>query len=203
MADSEEKRNQAAQQYARMTDSELEILAGEAWSLTDVGKDVLRAELARRGLQFELALASRAEVRPAIPVVLRRYRDLPEALLAKSFLESAGLESFLFDETTIRMDWLWSNLLGGVKHCVIPEDADDAVQLMSQEIPGKFDVEGVGEFLQPRCPQCQSSNISFEDLNKPITWILIYFLSLPIPIRRRRSKCHSCGHRWAPANEVL
>jgi rubredoxin len=74
---------------------------------------------------------------------------------------------------------------------------------MSHEIPEKFNVDEVGEFLQPRCPQCQSLNLSFEDLNKPITWTLIYFLGLPIPIRHRRWECHSCGHGWAPANEEL
>jgi hypothetical protein len=196
MADSEEKRNQAAREYARMSDSELEILADEAWSLSDIGKDALRAELVRRGLKFELAAAARAEVSSDILVILRCYRDLPEALLAKSFLESADIESFLFDETTIRMNWLWSNLLGGMKHCVISKDADDAAQVLSQEIPEKFDVDGFAEFEQPRCPQCQSLNITFAELDKRLTWIVTYLLSIPVPIRGEGWECQSCGHDW-------
>jgi hypothetical protein len=98
MADSEEKRKQVAQLYARMSDVELKRLADSAWSLTETGKALLRAELDRRGLKFELATAA-AELPqdPSTSVVLRKFRDLPEALLAKGALESAGLEGFLID----------------------------------------------------------------------------------------------------------
>ncbi len=45
-------------------------------------------------------------------------------MLAKGKLDSEGLESFLADDNTVRMDWLWSNLLGGIKLLVDPEDAE-------------------------------------------------------------------------------
>jgi hypothetical protein len=126
---------------------------------------------------------------------------LPEALLAKSFLESEGVESFLIDETTIRMDWLWSNLLGGVKLCVNREDTDAAAQILSQEIPEKFNVEGAEDFEQPRCPQCQSLNISYEDLNKPATYASTFLLNLPIQISCRRWNCQTCGYIWDQTDE--
>ncbi len=184
MTDSEEKGNQVAQLYSSMSDAELKKLADEAWSLTDIGKDALRAELVRRGLEFELAKSAPAapQIQSRSLVTLRQYRDLPEALLAKGFLESAGIESFLLDETTIRMDWLWSNLLGGVKLGVRSEDAGVAAELLDREIPEKFTVEGVGDFDQPHCPQCQSLNISHEDSDK--IW-----------------KCQVCGHVWQPTDE--
>src|SRR5580692_67948 len=101
MTDSEEHRDQIAQLYTSMSDLELKDLAEEAWSLTEMGKETLLTELTRRGLNFELET-----VAPAIPethlrnlVTLRKFRDLPEALLAKGFLESAGWESFLMNET--------------------------------------------------------------------------------------------------------
>ena len=204
MADSEEKRDQVAQLYSGMSDAELKTLADAAWSLTEAGTEVLRAELARRGLELELAM-----VAPAAPqvqtdirlVTLRQYRDLPEALLAKGFLASAGLESFLIDETTIRMDWLWSNLLGGVKLCVNQQDADAAAQILSQEIPERFTAEGPGDFEQPRCPQCQSLHISFEDLDKRIAYAGMLFVGFPIPLHRQRWKCQSCGYVWPPTDE--
>src|SRR5579863_2320722 len=87
-------------------------------------------------------------------LVIRRFRDLPDALLFESILESAGIECFLADENTIRMDWLWSNLLGGIKLCVRKSDADTASSLLEQPILDRFDVEGIGEFQQPRCPSC-------------------------------------------------
>jgi hypothetical protein len=186
-----------------MGDIELKDLADEAWSLTEAGRELLRAELARRGLEFELDTTAPAalEVRPRNLVALRQFRDLPGALLAKGFLESAGVESFLIDETTIRMDWLWSNLLGGVKLCVNQEDAEAASQILSQEIPEKFSVEGAGDFEQPRCPQCQSLEISFEESDKRVAYAGMLFVGFPIPLQRRRWKCQSCGYVWQPIDE--
>ncbi len=134
-------------------------------------------------------------------VILRQLRDLPEALLVKSILDSAGIECFIGDENTIRMDWFWSNLLGGLKICVRKADADAASGLLEQKIPGEFDVKGVGEYKQPRCPQCQSLDISFEGLNKPVTYSS-FFLGVPVPVKRHRWKCHSCGHQWPESNET-
>jgi hypothetical protein len=204
MADSEEKRDQFAQLYSRMSDAELKTLADDAWTLTKTGTEVLRAELARRGLEFELATVAPAasQVQPNINLItLRQYRDLPEALLAKGFLESAGIESFLLDETTIRMDWLWSNLLGGVKLGVKPQDVDAATQILNQEIPEKFSMDGSVDFEQPRCPQCQSLDISFEDLDKRVAYAGMLFVGFPIPLHRRRWKCTACGYDWQPTKD--
>jgi hypothetical protein len=197
MADSEDKRKQAAQLYAAMQDVELNRLADSAWSLTELGKELLRAELDLRGLKFELATVSPVATEdPSSSVVIRKFRDLPEALLARGALDSAGLESFLIDESVIRMDWLWSNLLGGVKLCVKREDAEAAAQILNQEIPEKFSFEGAEDFEQPRCPQCQSLTISYEDMNKPATYATAFVLGLPLYIPGRRWNCENCGYIW-------
>jgi hypothetical protein len=86
-------------------------------------------------------------------VVLRRFRDLPNALLSRSILDSAAVECFLADENTIRMDWFWSNLLGGVKLCVKKADADSAASLLGQGAPEKFDVVRSGEVSAAPLPK--------------------------------------------------
>jgi hypothetical protein len=204
MAESEEKRDQVARLYGGMSEAELKNLAEEATSLTETGKELLRAELARRGLEFDLAMVDTAT--PEVPsrdiVTLRQFRDMPDALLAKGFLESAGVESFLVDETTIRMDWLWSNLLGGIKLCVDAKDAEEAALMLSQEIPEGFNFDGAGDFEQPKCPKCGSLNISFEDWDKRVAYAGMLFLGFPIPLHRREWKCESCGHVWQlPSDE--
>ena len=200
MSHSEEKRQQVAWLYASMSDSELETLANEAWTLTELGEEVLRAELTRRGLEFELASAP-----PEAPinnfVALCRFRDLPEALLAKGFLESGGVDSFLIDETTVRMDWMWSNLLGGVKLCVNQQDAESAAQILNQEIPEKFSLEGSEDFEQPRCPQCQSVNISYQDLDKSAAYGSVILLGVPIRLSCKRWTCQTCGYIWQPTDD--
>ena len=128
-------------------------------------------------------------------VILRRYRDLPEAVVAKSILDSEGIECVLSDENLVRMDWFWSGLLGGVKLWVRQEDVGQAKELIDQSPPERFEVEGVGEFTQPRCPRCQSADVSFRELRKRIAFLSAYF-GLPIPLKRRGWKCHSCGHSW-------
>jgi hypothetical protein len=132
-------------------------------------------------------------------VVLRQFRDLPHALLAKCVLDSAELECFLFDENMVRLDWLWSNFLGGVKLCVRREDTELATRLLA-DTPESFDVEGVGEFHQPRCPRCQSTNLSFEGLDKRIAFAGL-LLGIPITLQRNCWHCDSCGHEWPQSND--
>lgn len=203
MATPEDTRNQISQLYARMSDLELRALADAAWSLTEIGKQALRAELASRELKFELAMVAPPPAKEPLSnlVTVRKFRDVPEALLAKGFLESGGVESSLVDETTIRMDWLWSNLLGGVKLYVNREDAEAAVQILNQEIPDKFDFGGAENFDQPRCPQCNSLDITYDDLNKPATYATAFMLGIPIHLKSRRWTCHQCGYIWDQSEE--
>jgi len=54
--------------------------------------------------------------------------------MAKSILDSAGIESFLADENVISMNWLWSNALGGVKLQVRKTDVAVASELLEQTL---------------------------------------------------------------------
>ena len=133
-------------------------------------------------------------------LVLRRFRDMPPALLSRSVLDSAAVECFLADQNTIRMDWFWSNALGGMKLCVRSADADTASSLLDQSVSEKFEVEGVGEYQQPRCPTCQSLEVSFQGLNKPVGYTRA-LLGGPRPLHRSLWQCESCGHHWPESNE--
>jgi hypothetical protein len=115
-------------------------------------------------------------------------------------LDSAAIECFLADENTIRMDWFWSNFLGGIKVCVRKVDADAASTLLDQGIPEKFNVEGVGEYQQPRCPKCQSVRASFQGLNRPVDYARALFGG-SLPLHRSLWECHSCGHQWPESSE--
>jgi|SRR5580700_5748654 hypothetical protein len=129
------ERNRLAQHYAALSDGELLQLAGETEALTEEARTALALEMSRRNIPRETARegedsasGGRAELRDLLTI--RQFRDLPEALLAKSVLESAGIECFLGDYNLIRMDWLWSNLLGGIKLRVRQEDALVASRLL-------------------------------------------------------------------------
>ena len=131
----ETERERLARQYAEFSDVALAELAADAGSLTDAARDALRSELTKRSLPVDLAkpdnedpIQQRQTSGPL--VMVKRFRDMPEAQIAESILDSAGIDCFLADENTIRMDWLWSNLLGGFKLMVRPEDLDAATQLL-------------------------------------------------------------------------
>ena len=198
--DPEEERQRLSKLYAGMSDGELEAVAEDSAELTDIARQALTDELARRHPE-EGALADtgadpgRDLLELADVVSIRQFRDLHEALLAKGALDSAEIESFLVDDNMIRMDWFYSNLVGGIKLCVKQEDAEAALDLLEQSIPEEFEVDGVGPYEQPRCPKCQSLDIVFEDLNQPVAWVSAYVLA-PIALHRKRWVCHSCGHRW-------
>jgi hypothetical protein len=98
------------------------------------------------------------------------------------------------------MDWFWSNLLGGVKLCVRKADADPASSLLVQRVPERFEVEGVGEYQQPRCPNCRSLEVSFQGLNKPVDYTRA-LLGGPQPLHRSLWQCDSCDHWWPESNE--
>jgi len=137
--------NQAsfAARYASMSDAELIELAAKSWELSDAAWDALEDELDRRGIEApateEVPQIEALEKRDL--VLLRRFRDLPEALLAKGMLESTGIPCSLADDNMVRLDWFISNLLGGVKLMVDAEDFAEASRVLNEPAPEEFEDE--------------------------------------------------------------
>jgi hypothetical protein len=216
--DPEAERKRLIEFYSQQMDGELEKVAGQAYELTDLARESLRAEMGRRGLSAafveQAPVAPVPSPRPGDPlpepprvaplpggelelqdmVTIRKFRDLPEALFAKGSLESAGIECAMLDDNMVRLDWFISNLLGGVKLQVRAEDASIAEEILSQPIPENFDVTGIGEYEQPRCPKCQSLDVNFQEVT-PAAYVSAY-INVPIPFHRRAWRCHSCDAEW-------
>jgi Putative prokaryotic signal transducing protein len=191
------ERRQLAANYASMTDGELQRLARNAESLTELAWDALEDELDRRHLELpeDAAPEPRQEMEMCELVTIRQFRDLPEALLAKGSLESAGIECFLADENLVRLDWFISNFIGGIKLNVRPADVENAQQLLDEPILEGLYVQGVGLYEQPRCPNCQSLDVNFQELDRPIAYMSA-FLRVPMPVQRPAWRCHGCGAEW-------
>lgn len=226
--DPDHQRRRLTEFYSGQMDGELEKVAHQAYELTDLARSALKAEIARRGLGIDLVenapLITKKELpimpgdpppRPPTPspapdgelelrnlVTIRKFRDLPEALLAKGSLESAGIEAVLTDDNIVRLDWFWSNLMGGIKLNVDPQDAEVANSILDQPIPEGFDVAGVGEYQQPRCPRCQSLDVTFRELDRPLAYVSAY-LNVPIPLQRRAWRCHACQVEWEDDANVV
>jgi len=191
------ERRRLAENYAGLTDGELQRLAQNADSLTDLAWDALEEEMDRRHLKCpdDPAPDQRQEMEIRELVTVRQFRDLPEALLAKGCLESVGIECFLGDENLVRLDWFISNFIGGIKLNVRTADAESARKILDEPILEGLYVQGVGLYEQPRCPKCQSLDVTFNELDRPIAYMSA-FLHVPIPVHRRAWRCHSCDAEW-------
>jgi len=133
---------QLAERYRELSDDGLSMLVTDAGDLTPLALEVLNRELSNRGMETVQPGFQEDYVEAVRPVILERFMNLHEALLARGQLESSGIASWLADDNMVRMDWFISNLLGGVKLVVRPEDEAAAREVLGQPIPENFDVEG-------------------------------------------------------------
>jgi hypothetical protein len=195
VSDQLDERLRLAKTYAAMTDGELRRLARDSEALTDAAWEALEDELDRRNLELPLQEGSpREELNLRELVTIRQFRDLPEALLAKGSLESAGIECFLRDENLVRLDWFISNFIGGVKLCVGAEDVTKAQAILDEPILEGIYVHGVGLYEQPRCPKCNSLDVTYQELD-PAAYLSMA-ARVPIPFHRDGWHCRSCGAEW-------
>jgi len=114
---------------------------------------------------------------------VRKFQDLLDASLAKSSIESAGIDCFLADAYQI-------GHVGPVSLQVRRGDLDVANGILDQPIPESFEVEGVGNFQQPRCPACGSLDVNSEDVNSAAS----------VDSAQMQWKCQTCQHEWQDAN---
>ncbi len=186
-----------ANNYAKMSESELIELAHSYDSLTEPAQTALRAEFATRHLDPPTIedLETLAATGPSF-VTLRRYRDLSEAIVARSLLESSGIPAYLRDENLVRLEWQISNLIGGIRLQVEQADEAAAAELLSQPIPDKVPFDDQTEFAQPLCPRCFSRDITFQGSSRRAALASLYLLSLPLPLGQETWLCNSCDARW-------
>ena len=183
--------------YAKLSEPELMEVARTYDTLTGTAQAALREEFARRGL--EPPLIEEVESMESVQrnfVTVRRYRDLSEAIVARSMLESAGIGVYLRDENLVRLDWQVSNFIGGIRLQVEVADEQNALELLSQPIQNSISYNQADEFTQPHCPSCGSPNITFEGASRGAAIASLYILSLPLPFGHKTWICGTCGARW-------
>jgi len=183
--------------YRSMSEQELQNLLDDWHSLIPGARNALAAEFAVRDLEF---------IEPGQPidntlkyrelVTIRRYRDLSEAIVARAVVESAGIFCFLKDENLVRLDWQVSNFIGGIRLQVAAADAEATEAIFSQPIPNEISIPDQPDFIQPRCPRCTSTDISWERQGRKAALASLYLFSLPLPRGSESWRCNSCDLRW-------
>jgi hypothetical protein len=135
MIDPAQERQRLADLYASQTDEELENVASQVHELTDVARETLRAELARRELYVgqldEDGPAEHNDTEFRDLVTIRSFWNLAEAELAKGLLDASGIECFLFDENIVGLGW-YANAVHGVKLRVDASNVEAANQALEE-----------------------------------------------------------------------
>jgi hypothetical protein len=186
-------------QYAQMSETELMELARSYDSLLDFAQVALRAEFARRGLEPPLVEEPEEwEFRQLVTV--RRYRDLAEAYAGRSLLESAGIPAWIADENLVRMDWFYSNLIGGMRLHVDERDAAAAREILEEGAPETIAFSEKEAYIQPTCPDCGSTEIRLGGgTERGRSLVALYVLAIPVPPRKAAWHCEACGAQWVDA----
>jgi len=130
--DPTQEQERLANRYAAMNDLELMKVGHDPNALTEWARRALKSEMDKRGLaEAEATVETEAGGKP---VILRVYRDMPAALVDKSVLDAAGVPCFLQDANVVRMDWMWSNAIGGIKLVVSEADVQDAAKILDSRL---------------------------------------------------------------------
>jgi hypothetical protein len=120
-------------------------------------------------------------------VTVGRYRDLPDADIARSVLDSAGIETYLQDEHIVSLNWNLSDIIGGVRLQVEAADEQAAIELLRHPVLEMIAFGDGKKFVQPRCPSCGSGDVSLGQ----------YFgVSDSRPADRDIWRCNACGECW-------
>ena len=190
-----------AARYAGMSETELMELARSYDGLLETAQVALRAEFARRGLEPPLVEEPQEwEFRRLVTV--RRYRDLAEAYVGRSLLESAGIPAWIADENLVRMDWFYSNLVGGMRLQVDEGEEAAAREILEEGAPGTITYGEEEVYVQPTCPKCGSAEVTLgSGTERGQSLVALYVLSIPVPPREAIWQCEACGARWVDARD--
>ena len=128
-----------------------------------------------------------------------------DAYLAKAFLESEGIETFLKDELTVQVHPFYSNAIGGVKLQVKESEFENGLVVLknggyiNSEATEEIKIEVIpfdNTTNKKICPFCQSDNIGKrKDLD--ILSVIVYaILGVIFPIFRKSYQCYDCDKVW-------
>ena len=182
--------NELVTLYGDYSDDELVELRGGIADLTEVAQEVLKSELARRGLKIAPAgepvearvlteedlqdMRAYAEVAPAECIF--DFEDERSAAAAYYALAAQRIDAIVVSPGGTKADY------HGPRVVVTPKDAERAMAILSEPSTDKLKAEKEDvpeEFALPHCPSCGGVETLLESVDPLNQW-----------------RCDDCGHTW-------
>lgn len=114
--------------------------------------------------------------------VIAAYPNELQAEVARGRLQEEGIEASLKDRHVVGINWLYSSAVGGVKVEVDEEDAQEAVEVLSDDHIVVLDEAGESE--SPPCARCGSHEmVPYQPLKvfQAVTMLTMYIFFLLWP----------------------
>lgn len=117
------------------------------------------------------------------------------AHIARSAIEAAGIECYVANENVVRLDFFWSQAMGGVKLFVPEADLERAREILLTE--AQPEASEAAAFLDEKqmCPACGSRRVRFVNEATALTKAAFFFC-IPLPFFRKTWRCNECRHEW-------
>ena len=187
--------------YSQMSEDELQSVADEAYDLTDIAKQVLKAEIETRRLDIRLQESppeSEEEEPAGDPdfdpsdldlVVARRVWDEAEARTAKEILDNSRIPSYLGPKNVERLKDFGGNYEKGVDLKVREVDRQNASAALQEHWPAEEGSPEADAEAVVICPKCHSDEVVYESLDKPSS-------GDSETDAKFNWRCDACGHEW-------
>lgn len=198
-----------SEHYRQISDGELVGLAMQTSELTDVAQQALAQEIANRRLKLppkESATPRSPEPQPDSAedgespytedrelVVISTVWSLADALKLQSLLDTAGIPFYMGPEKATGVDAVTSNFANGLSVQIMQVGVPWARQALQQYFPADEPPQekaDESDNLAIHCPQCHSTEVVFEDLDRGPE------KSQGKPSSKFKWTCDSCGHEW-------
>jgi hypothetical protein len=182
--------NELVTLYGDYSDDELVELGRGIADLTEMAQEVLKGELARRGLKIALEgepvearvlteedlqdMRAYAEVAPAECIF--DFQDERSAAAAYYALAAQRIDAIVVSPGGTKADY------HGPRVVVTPKDAERATAILSEPSTDKLTAEKEEvpeEFALPHCPSCGGAETLLESVDPVNQW-----------------RCDDCGHTW-------
>lgn len=129
-----------------------------------------------------------------------------EAYMAKSILESEGIEVLLQDEFTVLVNGFYSNAIGGIKLLIPEDDKEKALEVLihSKYINPPEEKTPRKEIFPLKnkeiCPYCNSHEVTVSKQGG-ISFVVSYLLGFPLPFIKKAYYCFDCEKEWIVKNK--